>query len=333
MERIQTESVHPLVTTYSPNVQALDGILQQPLTPAQKSCLAASFHRRLRFALPHACYAIDTGRLQSATDLFHVAMPLHRYLDILGMRALKPDLSEPFFKFWSEDIACRSDVCSFGLVNLGSICCTSRLLNPLFPCPQEVPAWLAAQMCAHAHAARLDHEGCPAALKQTNPSQMTPQESPNSVGESPLQNDPSLKWAEDSLSMFQIQFSRRFTARAISPTQSPQRVDFDAKKSHRVTARAIRLTQMSLQRLHQSAVFGIRAAPQRDPTLEGRKTNFSNLRSREARPRPRPTTLCEPAQSTCVSICFTAAIAPSNMQTKSSTLIQHEPFTLIVRPP
>ncbi|CAJ1337770.1 unnamed protein product [Effrenium voratum] len=73
-------------------LKALDGILQQPLTPAQKSCLAASFHRRLRFALPHACYAIDTGRLQSATDLFHVAMPLHRYLDILGMRALKCQL-------------------------------------------------------------------------------------------------------------------------------------------------------------------------------------------------------------------------------------------------
>eukprot|EP00930_Biecheleria_cincta_P034384 TRINITY_DN23773_c0_g1_i1.p1 TRINITY_DN23773_c0_g1~~TRINITY_DN23773_c0_g1_i1.p1 ORF type:complete len:3127 (+),score=463.32 TRINITY_DN23773_c0_g1_i1:92-9382(+) len=87
-------------------LKELKRILAQPgLTRVQQHCLQASFMRRLRDAFPYAYYAVFDERTagfvfqrtahSSAGDLFHyestfhVTAPLQRYLDVLGMRALK----------------------------------------------------------------------------------------------------------------------------------------------------------------------------------------------------------------------------------------------------
>ncbi|CAJ1414042.1 unnamed protein product, partial [Effrenium voratum] len=78
--------------------EELDAILKQPgLSAAQKSALSASFYRRLCNALPDASYVVSGvpgGRSQEDIEsgVFRAASPLHRYVDLLGMRALKTQL-------------------------------------------------------------------------------------------------------------------------------------------------------------------------------------------------------------------------------------------------
>ncbi|CAL1147463.1 unnamed protein product [Cladocopium goreaui] len=83
-------------------IGTLREILQQPgLTNAQKHAMRSSFLRRLHAALPAAYYEVipasseyssNTGDWWHPEPRFHVTSPLHRYIDILGMRALKSQL-------------------------------------------------------------------------------------------------------------------------------------------------------------------------------------------------------------------------------------------------
>eukprot|EP00434_Breviolum_minutum_P034003 symbB.v1.2.030092.t2/scaffold3348.1/size58710/2 len=83
--------------------QALVGILQQPgLSHLQTHSLQCSFIRRLRAALPLAFYEVASPKQRESLEgadvylqhepYFHLASPLQRYIDILGMRALKSQL-------------------------------------------------------------------------------------------------------------------------------------------------------------------------------------------------------------------------------------------------
>eukprot|EP00931_Biecheleriopsis_adriatica_P056233 TRINITY_DN33314_c0_g1_i1.p1 TRINITY_DN33314_c0_g1~~TRINITY_DN33314_c0_g1_i1.p1 ORF type:complete len:2803 (+),score=449.95 TRINITY_DN33314_c0_g1_i1:36-8444(+) len=80
----------------------LRAILHKPgLTLEQQHCLQVSFVRRMRNTFPYAYYSVlgksETTEMPSAANgdlfrhepFFHVTAPLQRYLDILGLRALK----------------------------------------------------------------------------------------------------------------------------------------------------------------------------------------------------------------------------------------------------
>ena len=81
-------------------LQALKGILcDEGLSYAQRHCFVSSFIRRIRNALPQAYYEVaqaehanQAGQMKGSFQhepLFHVSRPLQRYIDVLGMRALK----------------------------------------------------------------------------------------------------------------------------------------------------------------------------------------------------------------------------------------------------